>query len=278
MLNLRFFVMFFFYTAPIAASIIEVTDLESFKKELTTLDKQSLVIFDVDETLITPRDPFFRGIPNLPANCQNILQNFGELDFFLQDEVLKYWKEIWIGKICSKMQFQLVDTEFPYIIQQLQQHAIKTMALTALISKSFGIIPNVADWRIKQLLEFDIDFGHSFPHPILIVNLQNNDLTFKQGILFTTPIPKGEALLGLLKNLGWVPTKIVFIDDRLPCLQSVEKIAENLRISFVGFHYRASGLIPYIFDQKIAALRFGYLAEKGEWLTEDEARLIFSQN
>src|SRR5262245_58462286 len=101
MLNLRLFVTFLFYIAPVAASIIEITDLEFFKKELCTLNKQSLVVFDVDETLITPCDPFFRGTPNLSANCQTILKNFGEMDFFLEeDDVLKYWKEIWIGKIC----------------------------------------------------------------------------------------------------------------------------------------------------------------------------------
>lgn len=277
-LTLRFFLLFLIYVAQASALIVEVSDIKFFKKEITTLDNQSLVVFDVDETLSTPVDPFFRGTSNLPANCKIISQNFGDLDLFLEDEVLKGWKEIWIGKICAKMQFQLVDPEFSSIIQYLQQNKIKTIALTAIPSKSFGVIPSMADWRVQQLQRFDINFSQAFPDfSTLSFNLQSGNPSFEHGILFADTTPKGEALLALLEKIKWTPSKIIFIDDRLHYLQSVEEMTGKLGIDFVGFHYKASELISCLFDEEIAAFRFRYLAEKGEWLTEDEANILLHQ-
>jgi hypothetical protein len=110
----------FLYHERCPALILKISSLDNFKKEVLELDAQALVIFDVDETLINPKDPFFRDSASLPNSCQNILQHF-EMDLFLNEEILKNWKEFWISKIFLKMEFQLVDHDFPLILHGLQQ-------------------------------------------------------------------------------------------------------------------------------------------------------------
>lgn len=105
--------------------------------------------------------------------------------------------------------------------------------------------------------------------PTLSFNLQSGNPFFKHGILFVDSAPKGKALLALLKEIKWTPSKIIFIDDHLHYLQSVQEMTGKLGIDFVGFHYKASELISPLFDEESAAFRFRHLAEKGEWLTED---------
>jgi hypothetical protein len=272
------YLVFLFYILPTPAVIIEVGNLELFKKEIETLDSQSLVVFDVDETLITPKDPFLRYLRAPPYNCQIIHQGFGILDCLLEDDVLKGWKEIWFSRILNTMQYQLVDSEFPLLIHQLQKRGIKTIALTAIKSRSFGVIPSMEDWRIKQLQQFDISFSHSFPnHSFLSFTLQSGNPSFKQGVLCADETPKGEALLALLQAIEWIPSKIVFIDDLFEYQQSMESMARKLGILFSGFHYKASELISCDFNKEITAFRFRYLAENGEWLTEEEALISLNQ-
>jgi hypothetical protein len=153
---------------------------------------------------------------------------------------------------------------------------ISTIALTAITPHSFGLISSMADWRIKQLGQFNIDFGQTFStYSPLLFPLESGNPVFKCGILFSDTSSKGETLSALLDTIKWVPSKIVFIDDQMHCLESLEEMAEKRGIPFAGFLYIGSELMSSHFDEEIASLRFLHLAEKGEWLTEQEAREVF---
>ncbi len=257
------------------ASISEIITLDSFKQEILRQDGESLVIFDVDGTLITPKDPFFRDTINLPENCRSILQHF-KMDLFLKEEILKHWNEYWISKIFMKMEFLTVDPEFSLLVQELQDRRINTIAITAITPHSFGLITSMADWRIKQLKQLNFDFGLSFKSfsPSLFL-LESGNPVFKNGIIFSDTSSKEKALAALLEAIKWLPSKIVFIDDRMHSLKSVEEMAGKLGIPFAGFLYKGSEILSNSFDEEIAALRFLHLAEKGEWLTEQEAKDFF---
>jgi hypothetical protein len=277
----RIFLSSFLFLFSVAhAAIIEVSNLESFKNEIKTFNSQTLVIFDVDETLITPKEALFRASKEqLPAEYQQLREYFGDLRTLLKDELLKDWKEVWISRILAHRQYQLMDKELPALIHKLQNLGIITIALTQMKSGCFGIIPSIENWRSHQLKEFDIDFSQAsslyFP---LSFNLEESKPSFKQGILFTDKSSKGETLALWLEAVEWIPNLIVFIDDYLPNLKSVENLTLNKEISFIGFHYHAKDLIPLELNEKLIAYQLCYLAEKGEWLTEEKAQLLFNQD
>lgn len=272
---LLYFLGFLLYVVPASTLIIPAKDLENFKQELATLDSQALVVFDVDETLITPKDPFLRYLRQPPPNCKTVQEGFGILDCLLEDDVLKGWKEVWFSRIMDRMVYQLLDPEFPSIIHQLQKNGIRTIALTAIKSHSFGIIQSMEDWRIRQLQQFNISFSQAFPKTsYLAFELPSGRPTFKQGVLCADTTPKGEALLTLLRAIEWTPSKIVFIDDSFSYQKSMESLTEMVGIPFTGFHYKGGELISSDFDSLLTTFRFRYLAENGVWLTEAEASAL----
>lgn len=268
-----FIVLFCFYALSANAEITEVFNLDVFKEKTSLLNDQSLVIFDVDETLITPKEAFFRvSKAKLPLDYQLLREYFGDLRTLLKEEILKGWKEVWISKMLVHKQFQLMDIELPVIIQKLQNRSIPTIALTQIKSGCFGVIPSIEDWRSHQLKEFNIDFSQdSSLYGPLSFTLEGSQPSFKHGILFTDKSSKGEVLALWLEAVKWKPTLIVFIDDYLPNLQSVEALAFELRIPFIGFHYLEKELTPWELDEKLISYQIRYLAENGVWLNEDEA-------
>jgi hypothetical protein len=272
--------IFLFYIPLTHAVIIEISNLESFKNEIETLDSQALVIFDVDETLITPKEALFRAPKEqLPIDYQLLREYFDDLRTILEDEVLKSWKEIWISRILVHRQYQLMDEELPMLIRKLQNRGIVTIGLTLIKSGRFGVIPSIETWRSHQLKEFNIDFFNPvsplyFP---LTFHLEGRTPSFRQGILFTDKTFKGETLALWLEAVKWKPNLILFIDDSLPNLQSVESLALEMKIPFIGFHYIAKKFIPWELDEKLIAYQLFYLAEKGEWLKEEEAQILLNQ-
>ena len=126
----------------------------------------------------------------------------------------------------------LQPTEFivPILIQQLIAQKIPIMALT---TRSLF----VAERTLKQLEDINLQFYVpgmsqddvvlSMPHPCF----------YKQSILFGGNNDKGEALLALFKFMNYYPEKVIFIDDKMKYLLSVEKALKPYNIPFVGIRY-----------------------------------------
>lgn len=254
-------------TASLIAAITSTQGLEPFEKALLSADRETLVIFDVDETLIIPQDMILR-----PCN-QDFLQHCFNTLIYNPAISEKYSGDYLISKTLSKIKYVLVDAKMPALIRGLQQKGIKVIALTAMQTGPFGVIPCMEDWRIQQLKELMIDFQFAFPsHFYLKFPTLRGAPVFKQGILCSSQTSKGEALLAFLDAIKWLPKKILFIDDKLNFLLSVESAAEKRQIDFQGFHYLAAKSYPGKLNEELAKFQFRYLAEQGEWLSDEEAQ------
>ncbi|KJV80308.1 hypothetical protein RHORCCE3_1228 [Rickettsia hoogstraalii str. RCCE3] len=65
--------------------------------------------------------------------------------------------------------------------------------------------------------------------------------------------------------------KIIFIDDDLEYLKSVEKICLELNIDFQGIHYGAAKIAPLpILDKEKEQLRYEILEKEHIWLLDKE--------
>jgi Protein of unknown function (DUF2608) len=201
-------------------------------------DQYTLVVFDVDNTLARPKT--YLGSD--------------EWFYYLVNEKIKsgydYLSAIYsILPICYYVQFslwlQLTESIIPTLIEELTKHNIHTMALTA---RS----PYIAERTHEQLNHLNIifwppysadtDFILPMPHPCL----------YRYGTLFSGDNDKGEALIYLLDSIDYHPTKIIFIDDKLKNIRSVEKAASDKNISFVGIHYTYCDELVHNFDPEQA--------------------------
>lgn len=249
--------------------ITHAPDLTVLELALKDVDEDTLVMFDVDETLITAEDCILR------TSSRPISEKY--LNNILRDPKIvppgKYPEHYLHSKVLLQMRFQPVDARLPEIIRSLQQNNIKTIAFTKMEAGSYGILPSLADWRVAHLKQNQYDFSEAFP------DIGATDIGFflsrgyfKEGVLFSNKNEKGPVLISFLKHIKWRPKKIIFLDDRKDYHQSVEKALENSKIEYVGLHYTAAADHASKVDEKLAKFQYMHLALHGEWLSDKEAK------
>lgn len=251
-----------------SADMAEAPNFEAIEAELLSLDQDALVVFDVDFTLIVPEDKMLR--PSGEKYLREITQ-----------EKLRGYSKEKIDELTSQVMLQsrvrLTDVKSLELLDLLQQKGIKTVALTAIRTGEYGAIPSMEDWRVQQLRRLGIDFAYSFPgvNPIVFSEFQGKGPSpaFSQGIICTVRYKKGQVLKAFLEHLNWKPSKVVFVDDRLDCLQSVETEMDLLGIPTMGFLYTAETGKNERIDEEIADFQINTLLEEGRWLSDDDAAL-----
>lgn len=257
-----------FFT-QLKAIIIEAPNLNLFEETLQTIDQQSLVLFDVDETLLVPKDLI--------------------LNLYAKNEWNQYFKETFenpaivpsgydyrnlSGQIFSKMEYEVVTPKVLELVRSLQLRNIKTIAFTKMPIGSLGMISSMEDWRIEHLKKHQFDFSSAFSQfQEIKINVSSTGIPclFKKGVLCANKQHKGPVLTAFLEAIQWKPAQIIFIDNRLDYLQSVEKALEGTDIKFIGFYYREVENRPYIVNEELARFQLLHLARTGKWLNDQEA-------
>ncbi|MBS0621677.1 MAG: DUF2608 domain-containing protein [Verrucomicrobia bacterium] len=267
---LRFVIAILLLTS-LEARILETSDLTLFEQHLVDCDQRSLVLFDVDNTLIFPKDQVVRSSARKvwKKHAQDTIENpavYGQ----------EHWNEpYFFGQMLTQAEFEIVDPRVVELIHSLQQREIKTIAFTRMSAGSLGSIPSMEDWRIGHLKSYDIDFSPAFPllHEMKTASLapSGRSAVFKQGVLCANVQDKGPVLVAFLDCVGWRPSRVFFLDDRLDYLQSVETSLEGTGIEFIGFHYTAVEQLPSYLDEEVARYQLTHLAQTGLWLSDEEA-------
>lgn len=255
------------------SEISTIHSIDEIKSSLV-IDKDTLVIFDIDEVLISSEDIILRD-----KGSKYIPQKWNSFSRSQKDEIL--------GIMFSKTDYILVDPLIPDFIQDLKENGIKTLALTNNYCGKLGSIAHNEDRIKKRLLEKKINFRDVFPNvqTMSFDELVDPDETpplFKEGILYVSSFQKkangGKGpLLGIfLDKMKWTPKKVIFFDDEMENLISVQDELEKRNIPYEGFHFKGAEKIQ-AFDERILALKYFYLSQKMSWLTNKEAIEILSK-
>lgn len=85
------------------------------------------------------------------------------------------------------------------------------------------------------------------------------------------------VLKTFLERLGFKPNKVMFMDDSIEQLKSVESAANALGIEFIGFHYIAAETISCEFNEKVGEFQFKNLVEHEEWMSDSDAKKVVNQ-
>ena len=254
------------------SDIKEVFNLNSIISTLIkNANKDTLIIFDVDEVLIMPtpeydfRDPYrIKILENISKQLTN-----NQIDFF---------KSI----IFAQREVKLIDPDLNKLFDLIVSMNIPSLALTAMGTGKFGIINNMVAFRIKELSKFNISFKLLTPWSgEYIVNVLNNVTKIfpdtygvpclNSGIIFTAGMDKGIVLACILQKYNYYPKNIIFVDDYLPNLESLKQLCIKLGINFYGFHYKAASLVPLpTVNEKLEILRFQKMLHERTWLNYND--------
>lgn len=198
---------------PIKPGVHESDNIEAILSyALENFDNQDLVIFDVDEVLITGLDPYYFEHCLKKSALHNHLFSQNE------DTIDQFFLYMFLSK---SRPWTYMDNRLPELIKKLQSQGIPCIANTALnptINPVLNI--DVPTLRVNMLRSLDIDFAKTFPH-FLSWDFNTLDLThilkerplFKEGIIFSSETPKYITTLELFKKMGIKPRRVLFIDD-----------------------------------------------------------------
>lgn len=237
-----FFFVMMITTSSNEAKIISTDNIIEIEYELSEVDSRTLVVFDYEDVLVGTIDNLFS------IESQVIEHNFYNYGNLLPKIILAHDFKV----------YNLMNNKWPQLIQRIQALGAKPILLTRGIKKiALGDIKNefletISSGRQIGLLSFNIDFKKSwtfldkieFPEiPISYTpsNIYSYNPFFNNGMIFCGGYEKGPVLLAFLsKNPDIIITKIIFIDNKMQNLKSVEKAANTLGINFIGIEYTIS--------------------------------------
>lgn len=249
--NIIFFVLICIHVTN-NALIIESNTLSSVLEHLDTLD--TLVIFDIDNTLAHPieelsSDEWFCHLVNTKMQ-----QGYDYLTSVYYALPAAYY---------AQFNVPLTPTEpcIPELIAHLIDNGVAVMALS---TRSLFI----AERSLEQLDNININFFMPNIDPHDLVLPMHHPCFYKRGVLFTGNNDKGEVLNCFFNIMNYRPEKVIFVDDKMKYLLSVQKALEEHDIVFCGIRYSGCDERVKIFDAAKAEQQYRELREKNSWLAK----------
>lgn len=215
---------------------------------LEQLPENTLILFDIDDTLITPvsktfSSPYKNMIDKIKSS-KNTYTNY--------EEIISTWR--------LNRKIKLTDTMWPDIINVLKKR-FHVYALTKMDTGKIGHIQSTEQWRYNELASLGLFFTTNSSE------IKRHDgSTFYKGIIFTGKRTKSEALKNHISRS--VYHHIVMIDDRTEHLDDIKQYCKKNNIPFTGIQF----VIPQIeVHPDIPKIQYDFLTQKNKWLEDEEA-------
>jgi len=243
----------FYPIGPLKPGIYESDNIEIIlSHSLKEFGKEDIVIFDVDEVLVTGLDPYYFEHYSKKTALHEKLFSQG------QEVIDKFFLYMFLSKPWTCM-----DENLPKIIKILQQQEVKCIANTALnptINQQLSI--DVPTLRVQTLRSFGVDFSGAFHHLPLwgfdtldSKHIPKDTPLFKEGVIFSSETPKHISTLEFFKKVGIKPRRILFVDDSLENSQTMYEELNLLGFECYSFFYskkNSKSLRSYFSDQIFA--------------------------
>lgn len=187
------------------------------------LNKETLVIFDLDEVILQAPQDFSGDLMfsyMVGKGLKRGLSNDDAVEDFVQTYV----------EIQRNVQMELVEQDAKILIAQLQANHIPTIALTS------RCVP-IEERTIEMLLNLGIDFSKNAPSSYMLDLTMRQPSFYKKGIIFTGQNHKGKLLLKFLDHLEIVPSRVIFINDKEKYLHQIGESMDERGIDYVGIRY-----------------------------------------
>jgi hypothetical protein len=264
-LILKIVLLFVFSSkACVLAKICEAEHIDAVALLLDQADKDTLVLWDVDDVLIAPENAFFMDAP--------IRKRLYE-KFWLKHSKQKR-KELF-SHFFTRRTVELVNPKVLDLLADLARRQVPYTGLSAWWTGPYGTIPCMEDLRFKSLREVGISFVATSPfkEDLSLSAFKSNEGTpmVKNGLILTALADKGSILEAVLEATQLKFARIIFIEDNRSNLKAVHKLCQKLKIDFLGIHYTEAKYRPLPpLNKAHEKKRFQILEQEGLWLLDEE--------
>lgn len=236
----------------------EIVELNSFKDLSSHLTPDTLVVLDIDDTLLIPKqmlgcDEWFQ---------YRLQQRKSEGTPDALEKTIAEWEAV-----RHLTQMELVEPSTEKIVQSLQNSGYCVMGLT-----TQGLA--LATRTVEHLNEQGIDLTLTAPaQEDVYFTVNKHGVLYRKGILFTSGTSKGESLFQLCKEINQSVNRIVFVNDKATHIADIEAAANARKVEFLGLRYAYSDAKKAAFRPEIAELQFNR-SSFSTLLSDEEARVL----
>lgn len=220
-----------------ANSINTIEKFHDINEQLPNVDKDTLIILDVDYTLLQPSNPAFQqgNFRLSPEFIKGVMKSIPEKS-----------KSEFATAVATSGEGQLLEEETPSIVESFKQKGVRVVVISGILTGQNLQIPNIMDWRINTLKRvgilpttFEFDSIYQFKE---FPPYRGEYPEIKEGVILTNGdlVKKHQVLHAFLKKIKWQPTKIIFVDDSRPLIEEMANYAKQQKIPFIGYEYKGA--------------------------------------
>ncbi|MBA3817112.1 MAG: DUF2608 domain-containing protein [Parachlamydiaceae bacterium] len=250
-----------FFAGILNAQIIETSNIQEIRKEI---NDDTLVLFNLAEVL---------------TDTETSLGTQAWRKFIRRRVEAKLHDELTLFAF-KNIPHKSPEASIPELIDELQSQGIVVLAFTSRGRPEWytSQFPDIDLLTEKVLLEIGFDFSKTKLNKELALLPSLFEDFYHSGIIYGTNIrEKDELLLEILQKSDFRPSKIVFVDDKIDSLISMEAALNNLNIPFVGYAYSKTKQNHASFNPLIANIQLDWLITYGQVLTDKEAIKIMNE-
>lgn len=254
-------------------NIFFIKSFKEAREELENADKDTWVLFDIDQTLLISKDQNF-----WPKNYALYAERISAIEQELYASITPEQCKILKSKRYLNQEQQVIEKEIVHSIQLLQERGVKVLGLTARVTGSYGVIQSFPTLTSSQLKINGIDFNKfRISHVILdqLPAYEGSYPIFFEGTISTNRMCKADVLNAFIDLVQDEPSRILFFDDIFENVAQVANAMTLRGIQFKGYVYQGANLLECSFNENILKLKHQHLIEHGHWLTDEEAEELF---
>lgn len=233
--------------------------ISKFDEFCSKITNQTLVLLDIDDTVITPKSKLFRHGKYCQPDLIDRLKKNNNIP------AVSNWR--------LSRKTILIEPEWVNFINNIKE--ITTVyALTKVDTGEYGVIPSMEQWRYNELRSHNIIFTEKLldkNNYKFIINADSNSYAaFYNGIAMTGPFSKVQVLKRIVNKIKNKYNKIIFIDDKKENIMDIKQYCSDSNINFKGFLYTGLDLIKEDADYDTVRKQIDSLVHKNKWLEDEE--------
>ncbi|HJD64339.1 MAG TPA: DUF2608 domain-containing protein [Rickettsia endosymbiont of Sericostoma sp.] len=246
-------------------SIDSVTVKNLFEK----IDGSSLVLINIDDTIVTPKSNMFRyanpygGFTQELAALKKYRSNIDEV----------------IAKLLLQRQVMLVEANWSKFIDKLKSSGALVFGFTK-INPACRRIENYEEWQYEQLSRLGIKFTDKVNNKEILKFDENDKRSpiFYKGIIFTDFLNKSQALYEFMRITNILPNNIIIFENKKSELNDIDNFLKTVDLNYYGIEYLAATELKGIPQDNIVKVQQEILLKTGKWLEDDEAKQFIENN
>ncbi len=236
-----------------AAKIIETVDITDLLK---LVDRDTLLVLDIDNTLLVSTQCV--GMTKWGWSQTSRFEKAGMSHMEAMKAAHDLLHDVW-----AVSEMTPVDERLPLLIKRFQDQGVVVLGLS-------NRPPRVDFVTADQLQSIGISLSRTALNKDDFKVESEVDTHYTEGVIFVGEMgDKGKALEAFLRTVLHAPKKVVFVDDHLSNIRTVESM--KIGAEYTGVWYRKAEKLVASYNQEIADLQFQY---KDKILSDEDAKKL----